>query len=302
MKTILKTSVFLVLIFLLSCNQQQATSDKTPLPSVETVHPIRGDIQQKEQLNGQVIYLNKTTITAPVSGYVSQVNTAIGNWVKKGELLFKIQTKESRALKNADLSTPGEFGIIPVYSSVSGFIQKLDVTEANVFINEGNPMATIVNNADIVIQVNAPFEYSRFLSNVKNIEVGLSNKQVYDAVFYKAIQQVDPVSQTQQILFKLKNQTTLPENLNVLVTFILKERSNSILLPKEAILTNETEDEFWIMMVTKDSVAIKIPIIKGMDSDGKIEILSPELKLSDEIIQKGGYGLPDSTKVKMMSK
>ncbi|MGE0088766.1 MAG: efflux RND transporter periplasmic adaptor subunit [Bacteroidales bacterium] len=293
------TILFVTLVFLISCNQKETKNDTPPLPSVSTIHPVRGNIQENKQLNGQVIYLNKTTITAPISGYITEVNTKVGNRVEKGELLFKIQTKESMALQNSDLSVPNQFGVVPVFASASGYINTLNVTDAHVFITEGNAMATIVKNIDLFIQANAPFEYSKLLSNRKNIEIELPDKALFEAFFYKAIPIVDPVSQTQQILFKLKKQTSLPENLNVLVTFFSVEKKESILLPKEAIMTNETQDEFWVMKVTSDSLAIKVPIIKGIESGDKIEILKPTLSISDKIIISGGYELPDSTKVKM---
>lgn len=287
-----------VLVFMLSCHQKETTNDKVLLPVVSTIHPALGEIHEKVQMNGQVIYLNKTTVTAPVSGYVTEVNTSIGNWVKKNELLFKIQTKESKALQNSNVSNPNQFGIISVFANVSGFINMLNISEANVFISEGNAMAMIVNNADIAIQVNAPFEYAKLLSDKKMIEIVLPNNEVYEGYFLKAIPIADPVSQTQQILFKLKEKTTLPENLNLLITFLIKEKKESLLLPKDAVMTNETQDKFWIMEVSKDSLAIKVPIVKGIESDGKIEVLDPELSVSDEIIVSGGYELPDSTKVK----
>ena len=291
--------MFVVLVFLFSCNQKETANISAPLPSVSTIHPVRGNIQENKQLNGQVIYLNKTTVTAPITGYITEVNTKVGNWVAKDELLFKIQTKESKALQNTNEAGTNQFGIIPVFASVSGFINTLNVTDANVFITEGNALATIVKNTDLIIQVNAPFEYSKFLNNRKNIEIELPNNEVLHAVFYKSIPLVDPISQTQQIYFKLKNHTTLPENLNVLGTFFIEEKKESILLPKDAVLTNETQDEFWIMRVTSDSFAIKVPVIKGIETDGKIEIVKPLLNISDEIIVTGGYELPDSTKVKM---
>jgi hypothetical protein len=72
-----------------------------------------------------------------------------------------------------------------------------------------------------------------------------------------------------------------------------------MILPKEAILTNETQDKFWIMKVIADSLALKIPVVKGLENDGEVEIIKPALKLTDIIIQKGAYGLSDSTKVKI---
>jgi len=291
--------LFFAMIAIVSCTPKEKTNEKVPQPVVSIIHPVKGHIQEKVQMNGQIIYQNKTTLTAPVSGYVTAVNTKIGNWVKKGEILFKIQTKESRALQNSNVAEQNEFGVIPVFASVSGFINLLNITDANVFITEGNPMALIVNNEDLAIQVEAPFEYVKHLSEKKTIEIELPNKELYEAVFYKAIPVVDPVSQTQKLLFKLKQKTALPENLNVLINLIMSENLESLLLPKEAVLTNETQDIFWIMKVTNDSLAIKVPIVKGLESNGKIEILKPSLNLSDAIILTGSYELPDSTKVKI---
>jgi multidrug efflux pump subunit AcrA (membrane-fusion protein) len=291
--------LFVVLALMASCNQPEIANDPLPIPSVSTVHPVRGNIQTMQQLNGQVVYLNKTTITAPISGYITEVNTAVGDRVQKGRVLFKIQTKESQALQSADASLPNQFGIIPVYASASGFINTLNVTDANVFVSEGSAMATIVKDTDLTIQVNAPFEIAGLLNSRKNIEIELPNGEILDAGYYKTIPYVDPVSQTQQILLKPQKHHILPENLNVLVTFFIQEKTERILLPKDAVLTNETQDQFWIMKVTPDSVAVKVFIKKGIENDGQIEILSPPLGTSDEIVVTGGYELPDSTKVRV---
>ncbi len=301
MKKLIDSCLIAALLFMLSCNQHKTVNETVSahLPLVSTVHPIIGDIQKEENLNGQVVCFNKTIITAPVTGYITDVKTALGNRVKKGDLLFKIQTKESQALQNSNASTLNEFGIIPVYANTSGFINTLNITESGVFINEGNIMANIVKNTDLVIQVNAPFEFSRLLKSKNSVDIELPDGEVLAASFYKALPKVDPISQTQQILFKLKEFASLPENLNVNVTFTSSNKKNSTLLPKDAVLTNETQDEFWIMKVTKDSLAIKVPIKKGLENNDKIEILKPKLSTSDEIIQKGAFGLPDSTKVKI---
>jgi len=301
MKKLIKCCLISIFLYSQACNQIETATDSTPvlLPLVSIVHPIIGDIQKKEQLNGQVVYYNKTTIKAPVTGYITDVKIVLGNRVHKGDLLFKIQTKESKALQNSSASAPSQFGVIPVYTNTSGFINSLTITEPGVFITEGNIMATVIKNTDLLIQVNAPFEYSQLLKRKPNVAIELPDKKVLAISFYKTLPTVDPVSQTQQILFKLKEFKPLPENLNVIVTFNSSNKKNSTLLPKDVVLTNETQDEFWLMKVTPDSIAIKVSIQKGIENDNKIEILSPALNTSDKIIQKGAYGLTDSTKVKI---
>jgi len=291
--------LFAILFILNSCNQKVKINEKAPRPSVKTIHPKKGNIQEYKQLNGQVIYLNKNTIKAPISGYVTEVNIKMGSWIEKDELLFKIQSKESQALQNKDVSVPDNFGVIKVIAGVSGFVNSLNITDANVYISEGNVMASIVKNTDLVIQVNTPFEFSNLLLKAKDIEIELPNHEVIQATFYMKIPKVDPISQTQQIYFKLNKHISLPESLNVLAKFHFNRKKDCVLLPKAAVLTNETQDQFWIMKVNADTLAIKLPITKGIENDGQVEILNPPLQLSDEIIISGGYELPDSTKVKM---
>lgn len=301
MNKIITRSLMIILFFTVSCNNKGATpkNNELPKPIVSIVNPVLGNIQEKTQLNGQVVYLNKTDITAPISGYVTTVNSKLGDWVKKGKLLFKIQTKESQALQNSNVATPANFGVINVYASASGFINALTISDAGVFISEGNPMATIVKDQDLAIQANVPFQYNKLLNSIKNIEIELPNKEIKIATFYKIMPVVDPVSQTQQVFFKLSNYSVLPENLNVLIKFPGLDKGNITILPKDVVLTNETQDKFWLLKVTQDTLAIKIPIIKGIENDDYVEIVSPLLKLSDMIVKNGGYGLLDSTKVKI---
>ncbi|MFK5985545.1 MAG: hypothetical protein QM479_08980 [Pseudomonadota bacterium] len=301
MKKNILFSIVVITLLTTSCKNKETSINNAllPKPDVTIVNPIIGNIQENTQINGQVIFLNRTTIMSPISGYVIAVNTKLGDWVKKGKLLFKIQTKESKALQSSSIATSNEFGIIPVYASASGYVNTLSISDSGVFISEGNNMATIVKNEDLVIQVNVPFQFNKLLINNKNIEIELPNKECKAAYFYKAMPLVDPVSQTQQIYFKLNKYTLLPENLNVIVKIPNKQKKNTTILPKNAILTNETQDKFWILKVTKDSLAIIIPVTKGLENNSNVEILNPKLKITDKIIEKGGYGLPDSTKVKI---
>jgi len=300
MNRILKYSFITGLIFIIACNKKETSvKEKILLPVVNTIHPIKGNIQENKQLNGQVIYLNKTIITAPLTGYVTKVNTLIGNYVNKGDLIFKIQTSENKALENTKILKSMNYGKTSLYANASGYINSLNITEPGIYITQGTALATIVNDKDLIIQVNTPYEYNKLIAGNKNIQIELPDKSILSASYYKTINMVDPVSQTQKIYFKLKKHKILPENLNVIADFITESKNNSILLPKEAVLTNETEDQFWIMKIINNSIAVRVPVEKGLEENGKTEILKPILTDKDLIIIKGAYGLSDSTKVKV---
>ena len=294
--------ILIFFIVLQSCKQKVAneTTQKAPLPEVSITQPFIGNIKETEAINGQVVFLNKTSIVAPISGYVTLVRTKLNDKIRKNQLLYQIQTKESKALQKANISPNKNFGIINVYASATGYVSNQNIPDAGVFVNEGNPLLTIVKNTDLAIQVNAPFTLSKLIKNQKNIEVTLPNKEIKTAYFYKATPTVDAISQTQNILFKLKKYSALPENLNVLIKIPVLEKTNSILVSKNAVLANETQDKFWLMKVNKDNLALKISIKKGIENNGKVEILEPKLRLDDKIIEKGAYGLADSTQVKII--
>jgi hypothetical protein len=91
----------------------------------------------------------------------------------------------------------------------------------------------------------------------------------------------------------------LPENMNLLVRIPMKQKLNAICLPLEAIQTNETQDEFWVMKLANDSLAVRVPITVGSQSDSLKEVISG-IGVNDKIIVQGGYGLADSSLVSII--
>jgi hypothetical protein len=81
------------------------------------------------------------------------------------------------------------------------------------------------------------------------------------------------------------------------VLFIKNQKSEAVSLPKEAVITNETQSEFWIMKMTDSITAVKVCVKKGIESTDRVEIVSPALKSTDNILLTGNYGLPDTAKV-----
>jgi hypothetical protein len=51
------------------------------------------------------------------------------------------------------------------------------------------------------------------------------------------------------------------------------------------------------MKMTDSTTAVKIPVVKGLETGNKVEIISPVLNTTDKILLKGNYGLPDTAKV-----
>jgi hypothetical protein len=54
------------------------------------------------------------------------------------------------------------------------------------------------------------------------------------------------------------------------------------------------------MKMTDSITAVKVPVDKGIESSGRVEILSPKLKLTDIILLTGNFGIPDTTGVSII--
>jgi hypothetical protein len=81
------------------------------------------------------------------------------------------------------------------------------------------------------------------------------------------------------------------------VRVLKTSRKSAQSLPRSALLTDETENEFWVMKLIGDSIAVKVPVKKGIETKDRVEILSPVFSPADRILVSGNYGLPDSAKV-----
>ena len=91
----------------------------------------------------------------------------------------------------------------------------------------------------------------------------------------------------------------IPENLIAKVRILKTARNSTQSLPKAALLTDETESDFWVMKLLDSTTAVKVFVKKGIETKDKVEILSPVFSPADHILVSGNYGLPDTAKVKV---
>ncbi len=299
---------FAALFMMLACvsigacsgsKQSDTQNDVPPKVSVQIVYPAQGNIASYVTVNGKTIYLKKNVITAPFSGYVTAVAIHLGDRVQRNEPLFTLETKEAQALASSPGMT-GNGGKVKVLSPLTGFISDLPIAAAGAYVIEGTTLGSVAENKQATIQVNVPFEYHALLKQNETCLVKLPDATSIKGAIIRILPTVDPLSQTQTVFIQPLTNRSLPENLNVTVQFINTQHIHTLLLPKTAILTNETQDHFWVMKVVHDTLAIEVPIVKGIENDSVIEILNSTLLPSDPVINIGAYGLADSTAVKII--
>jgi multidrug efflux pump subunit AcrA (membrane-fusion protein) len=250
-------------------------------------------------LNATSVFLLKTFVKSNTNGYLQEVNVQLGQNIIKGNKMFVIRSKESQNIGNIVMQLDTSFhfsGLVTIPSPGNGYITQLTYRPGD-YVQDGETLAAISDVNSLVFMLELPYELKPYLPNNKSLEVLLPDGQKLIGTIASSMPLVDQVSQTQNYIIHVNSPTPIPENLIATVKFIKKTKPVAISVPKDAVLTNEVQSEFWIMKMTDSITAVKVPIVKGIETADWVEVVSPILHAEDKIIVKGNYGMPDTAKV-----
>ncbi len=291
-----------VILTFLSCNHQKVEDTG---PSFVAHTPVSvanisiGPLVEYIELNATSAFLQKNYVKATANGYLTSATISLGSSVTKGEILFSLKTKEAQSIGTSltHLDSSLTFsGLLKIKASEGGYITQISHQKGD-YVMDGEPLATISNMNSFVFLLELPYELRPYIVNKKSVEVVLPDGEKLKGIISNSMPTVDAVSQTQSIVIKVNATHLIPENLIAKVKIIKSTKANAITIPKAAVLTDETQTNFWIMKMLNDTTAIKIPIVKGIETAEKVEIRSPLLYPHDKIVATGNYGLPDTALV-----
>ena len=270
---------------------------KTPvtITSVE-VEPMSEVIE----LNAHTTFLKKNSVKANVSGHIESIDLNPGDRVEKGQVLLTLKTKESAALEGyVPSDTSMRFrGVIKVKAPKSGIISSV-LHQNGDNVMEGDELVVIAEQNSMVFLLEVPYELNQVVSKNRSCKISLSDNREFEGTISTRLPVMDAQSQTVSYIVNMKGNVALPENLIAKVRIVKTEKGNASVLPKGAILANETQSEFWVMKLINDTMAVKVDIKKGLENSEKVEITSPSFLKTDRFLLDGNYGLPDTAIVKI---
>lgn len=305
-KYIYKTGLFFLMGILLNSCNKTAPAEAPAVVSVPVTvtHIDTTAIESYIDLNATTTYLIKNTIKANTTGYLEVVKVASNDFVSNHQLLFSLKTREAKVLGNTinKIDPSLNFGgAIQVRATCDGYVNAVNVQKGD-YVQEGDVLAIINDANSFSIVLSLPYELRKFVKLNQIVNVYLPDGTTIQTKVDKYMPSVDPASQTQNVILKSIKTVNIPENLIVKVRIDKTTDNKTISLPKQAVLSDETQTDFWIMKVTGNNLAVKVPVKKGIESADKIEILSPKLKANDQILLTGNYGVGDSIKIKITNK
>lgn len=275
----------------------EADEKTAVITPVTVVSVTNKPVTETIDLPAVTAFINKSIVRSTTSGTVQNIFITLGDNVKKNQLLYTILTREASAIKNSlEDSTLSFNGKINIMAQKDGVISSIS-HQGGDFVQEGDELAVISDQSSLVFILDTPFEYVKYVENNRNCKILLPDNQTITGSITGRLPEMDTQAQTVRYMIKPAFEGHFPANMNVLVSIIKNSRQQAAILPKSAVLSNETQTEFWVMKLVNDSTAIKVPVKKGYENKEEVEIVTPEFLNSDRIILTGGYGLPDTAAV-----
>lgn len=291
----------IVLIGVVTACHNNSNSPETEIVArtpVTVVQPVIKDLNETADLMAVTTYVKKNVLKSTVTGIIENVSAAPGESVIKGKLLFSLKTLEAAALQNsvqAD-SGLGFRGIIKIFSPVEGVISSITHFGGD-FVQEGDELAVISDPQSLMFLLEVPFEMTPYIVRNKECSIRLPDNTVIKGRIRDRMPDMNVQNQTVGYFILPSKELRLPQNLIASAEIIKSVRQDAVVLPKAAILSDETQTDFWVMKLINDTTAVKIPVIKGIESSDEVQVVEPLFLPTDRILYSGNYGLPDTAAV-----
>lgn len=288
-------------ILISSCMHKKSEDESSfqAYPNVKVTGVTYGRISDHVELNATARYLKTSVLSSPVTGYVVHAYAEQGRITRPGEVLYTLQTREARALdeRSGELNdTFGFKGIDTLRSNTSGYITET-YHQADDFVTQGEKLLSMKEISSLVFVLDLPYEWNNIVKTGMKVRMVFPDESEVTGTISRISPVVDPANQTQKVIIAVNEPRRYPEGLIAKVNIPRVTSANTALLPKSAVLTNETETEYWVMKLINDSIAVKVPVKAGIISHDTVQIDSPAFSKTDRILIYGNYAVPDTLQV-----
>jgi biotin carboxyl carrier protein len=299
-------SFFIIYLAMLAACQNKVSVEEKLIQPVQTpvtvTTVLQEPLEEYLELNATSAYMLKYNVKANANGYLQSAPVMPGQFVKAGQILFTIRTKEAESIGNAvnRLDTSFKFsGTNSIRAGAGGFISQLNHQSGD-YVQDGEQLAVISDGNSFVFLMELPYELRQYIKVGNSVEVLLPDGEKIPGLIHSWMPTVETASQTQNIVIKVNPGHSIPENLVARVRIPKIIRDHAFSLPRAAVLSDETQSSFWVMKMTDSTTAAKVPVKKGIETKDRIEILSPVFSAQDKILLTGNYGLADTAKVRII--
>lgn len=205
-------------------------------------------------------------------------------------------------------------GMMVIRAGADGIVTDVAEQEGN-YVPEGGRLCTIADMSGFVFLLNVPYGLAGYASPGSQCSIVFPDGTCLKASVGRPLAEMDESSQTMRVIARpelssdrmhgkhMSGPAFLPEGMNVKALLPSGlDGGMEMLLPRSVVQSNESLTEHWVMRLSDDSTAVRVPVTLGYSNADSVEVRSPELSESDRIVLTGGYGLKDGGKVVIVKK
>jgi RND family efflux transporter MFP subunit len=319
-------SLISVAFLIQSCKKTAQDEEEGQSPKATVVvnvdHVRTGDVAVTVDATGRTDALRKEKVLAPAAGWVASIKALEGTSFSPGEVMIVIRPKEAQAaiagaealLRVAQTETQkaeAQHALMLAQTSQSGIEvrAKFNCVVATRSAMEGELVAenaemfTLVDLSTVDFIADVPLQILNKIRIHQQALVRLESlqKKDYEAVVEAINPQTDVQSQTVKVrlIFSVLSSSVrfaLKTDILGTVRIITAVHRQALVIPRTALLRNDENETYSVVLVGSDSLAHITPVTVGILTDSTAEILSG-VKNGMTIITRGNYALPDSTRV-----
>ncbi len=279
------------------CKEMVATQGEDSGPGactpVTVTQGTRGHLEQYTCLEATTVYRRKVAVCSPISAYVTESYVQTGSRIEAGQVLYRLESREHRALGDE-----ARDGLVAVKATGAGIVTETMV-QAGGYATEGTALCTIAQSGSLVFEISVPYEQQGLAKRGKRLTLELPDGRHVPATVDGPLATMDIDSQSERVTAR-GNVSFLPEGLSVKALFPVKtSTAGGIVLPKEAVQSDESMEHFWVMCLRDDGTAMRVPVSVTATNGQETEVSSDRLSERDRVILEGGYGLEDGARVEI---
>lgn len=269
----------------------QAEQEAETIFAVATTEAVEGQIYNYLELNGDIAA--KTTVdTYPdAAGKLNRLYVKVGDTVRKDQVIAEV-----------DPSRPGmNFAASPVKAAISGTVTST-LVEVGAMVSQQAPIARISKMDDLQIET---FVAERFISQMKAGQWALVTLDAFPGRTFSArvtelSPMVDPASRTLDLKLQFTERVReVRAGMFAEIKIITQEKEGVVKIPAAAVIERFGED--FVFVVKDESTVEKRKIVKGIEIDGKQEILEGVAD-GETVVIRGQSLLEAGSKVKIVQR
>lgn len=324
-----RVSLFLIFLFIAAGCVRKADEDESVPPSDRKV-PVKvsrvsvHDAEVTVYSMGRTDVLRKQKVYSPIAGVVTSIAVLEGSFVRAGAAIAVIRTREAQAALNGaealaaaavnedqrqearhalELAKRSN-NVAVMKAPFDGYVTQRLVGEREL-VAENAELVTLVDLSSVVFLAQVQ------LQDIASVAVGLRAMVEFPSIptrtFRTNVEAISPraMAENQTVLVRLGfdesvlHEGVLKAEMPGSVKIVIGRHPNALFVPKQALIRNDETNECFVFAVAADSIAQRIRVSIGVQSDSSVEVLSGQLRRGMAIITEGNYGLDDSTRVEV---